>query len=252
MPTNTKELILGYLYRIYPRSATPKEIAWETKQKHDTVKKEMRRLAQIEAVVSEVRGYYRFPSTPALLREMEKGEVMIHRLKIEAHQPPSTEGGVVPYRLPLSESAVTYKDSYQTTYTHHWDGRPVKINVTGHGLIEIWLQASEAPLSYQDYKRYISFLEGMMPELWAMMPEVVQVELNCDFESLRLDGVKAVSLRRWENAWLRIYQKSMRARIECVWSATDHRLRMPVYEAMNLLAAIAAPATRREPDDMYL
>jgi hypothetical protein len=61
----------------------------------------------------------------------------------------------------------------------------------------------------------IAYLKGKFTYFEIMEWKCVQIGINCDYTQLRLDGVSSISLSRFTNAWMQIYQKAQdKMRIE--------------------------------------
>lgn len=119
--------------------------------------------------------------------------------------------------------------------------------MTSHdvGLVEVFLSASNAPLSFPEFESFCFWLDGkfanvIFTEQWM----VRQLDINIDFVRKTLDGLTSLSLKAWHNAWARIYQKEkdmIRIEVGMVPDQPLEDVRLQVKDAeMIILSMVAA------------
>lgn len=199
------------------RPLGPKEIASKLKINHNSTKVYCRQLVGLE-LLAQPDGLGTGYVTPAHIAK-ESGVYLepfeVHRLKFEFRYNPK-EG---PPFLPMS-SRVTY-----TTHRHRinkgltddyeFDGRT--ITVTEHenaGLVEIFCKCSNNPYLLDDFRRYVSWVQGLYPRIPVGQWRLRQIEFNWDRRDIRLEGITSMSMQAFENFWVQIYQKKEVVRVE--------------------------------------
>ena len=100
-------------------------------------------------------------------------------------------------------------------YTYPYiEGEHRDITITIHdNLLEVWVKVTDKPLSPNGLMELSAWLQGKF-NLDPSQFKLVQYGLNYDFPGLQMDGVKALTLKQFSNALIRIYQHGKGVRYE--------------------------------------
>lgn len=196
-----KNRILEFLIKSSPEDFNSRTISKMLNLKESSVRKELSRLVKQNKIKRTQKGFYRGLITPETIKKIEVQELKLHGIKIEFRGKPNTgysfeaEGIVNEYR----------KRKY---YQRIFEGRKISITVHNMGLVEVWIKTSKDPLGYMDFTRFVSYLEGLLGNLFYYgRPTLSQVGLNLDMHILELEGVQKLTLKRFQNAWSSLYRK---------------------------------------------
>lgn len=125
-----------------------------------------------------------------------------------------------------------------------------------NGTVELQVGAKGGPsLSMLDFVAFCGWLEGHFPDVPDDGPSGWQIrmyELNHDFETLRIDGARAVTLRLFRNVILKFYQKpaGLRVELRATFAKTPlsqlHQIARDLAEQYLRLGLIAVDDIARE------
>ena len=217
--TGAKERILNFLTRSAPELFNAGMIASTLSIKKETVKRTLSRLFNEGAIEKDLKGYYRGVVTSERMLALERTDIKIHGLKIEFQATDLIRENYrfVPFRgeglslCPLfNENELIKTDYWYNVYYCEFLGRWTKVTLhRGKPLVEVFLNCSSEPLDIHEFKQYRSWLQGRLGHTYDLGdPQLIQVGLNRDYETLRLDGCSSIKLQQWENAWQQIYNKA--------------------------------------------
>lgn len=210
------------------------------KKKIASIHTELKRLSDRKRINRKTRGFYQAKAIPSVLKQLENPEVSLHGIKLECQLLENNTLGVEGIS-PQNNNIGDWLDSrkYEAISGNRWfvnewwENRKITITIHSKGLIEIFIQASENPLVLPEFLRCLDWLNGYFVGVTPFKRRdvrLVQVGVARDFEHLRLEGVKSLSLRKFVNDWCQIYNKNGGVRFE------HHlTLSMNLDEAMNVL-----------------
>jgi hypothetical protein len=120
-----------------------------------------------------------------------------------------------------------------------WKDRWVTITVHESGLVEIFLNCSNLPLTYEEFCSFCNFFDGYFEPYFFTNSNayVTQLGMGKDFEEMHLDGVTCIRLHKFKNDWCSIYEKEDgRVRFE-------HHLKLNITleDAINIMSLISTP-----------
>lgn len=229
-PKSVRHRIIAFLDASSPLEVQPKIIASRIHSRPATVRKEIcRMLAEPMPPIVQVReGWYRSSFDIDKLRALKtQKRIGLHGIKIEGICRAESIG----YSL-LQTSSHQYRK--RGIFGEVFNGRSVTITVHQKGMIEVWVNASKAPLGFEEFDRFCFWLHGkfsgiVLEHEW----KISQIGINCDIEQMHIDGFKSMTLKAWRNAWAQIYQKQKDVvRLE-VHMVPDMRLQ----DALNVIGS---------------
>ena len=216
------------------------------KKKIAVIRTGLKRLSDRKKINRKDRGFYQAKAIPTVLKQLENPDVSLHGIKLECQLAENnTLGveGITSQNNNISDWLVSRKydaiGGNRWFVNEWWENRKITITIHSKGLVEIFIQASENPLVFPDFLRCLDWLNGYFVGVTPFKRRdvrLVQVGVARDFEHLRLEGVKSLSLRKFVNDWCQIYNKNSGVRFE-------HHLvlNMNLDEAMNVLNLLTTP-----------
>jgi hypothetical protein len=138
-----------------------------------------------------------------------------------------------------------------TNYRFHrsiWvEGRRVTITIHLKGLIDVSINSTSNPLTYPDFLKVLTFLDGFLegfaPFRDRRVIDLLQIGIAKDYRYLRLDGLSGASLKAFTNAWVRIYYKE-----DLKVTRIEHHLvgRMNLDGALRSLSILTNPVNYKD------
>jgi len=212
-------VVIAYLRGIFPRTATPKEIAAACKVSHEAVKKVLTR--NPEYVTQVRRGEYRAFLDGALMRGLHTPECEVHNLVVVAPLSLSARGA-----LPAAGRGLQAEERVSW-----WRGRRVTISIEAGERkqvpkVVVYLAASEKPLKVPEFVEYVEHLGGILAAAGAVHDgpdvKVRRLEVNADYPlpKVALAGAEVMTLSGFKGGLLKAYNKRKLGvlRLEaCLW-----------------------------------
>ena len=208
------------------------------------IRTELNRLANRSKIKRMKRGYFQAKTTLEIIAQIEDPLTRLHGLKIEIKK---ILGISAQYNIfdwckekrfmPISNDKGTYLKRWKKQV--FWKGRTATITIHECGLIEIFLNASDRPLSYEEFCGFCEYLDGFFePFVFTRNNAyVTQLGMGKDFEELHLDGLTCIRLHKFKNDWCSIYQKDDgRVRFE-----HHTNLDINLEDAINIMSLISTP-----------
>lgn len=196
--------IIEYLYKIAPDEAMPKTIARVLRLSHGTVRKELVRILarKKSPLICEHRGFYRHRLDIDVIAKLDRTkQIELHGIQLQGvcHQ--------VNGAYSISRAA---KSRYRKrgTYKEMFEDRIVTITVYEKGTVQVWLNTSTNPMSFQQFDRFQAWVKGLLDFVDERSWVLQQLGLNVDVRRLALEGVSGLKLSTFRNAWFQIYQKA--------------------------------------------
>lgn len=206
----------------------PADIARGTGLKRATVRKELTRLTSGEKAGSVVQvqpGYYRAFLDASELAQFQAPLPAVHHVHLHVSLP---QNGVTGLGRRASQAVLDagaaggarfVPENGGTVVPSFFEGRKVTTTIYDDAkLAVVQLQASEAPLNAEEWKRFLAQTRGTFlawgVDIEAAPVKVAQFDINVDIHALRIEGASAISLRRFSDAFLRAYNKADRLRFE--------------------------------------
>ena len=180
------------------------------------IRTELKRLSDRKKINRKKRGFYQAKPLPHVLQKLENPEVKIHGIKIEINLVENNTKHI----LPISTENNIFEDWLDSRgfdpisfnrwkVVKWWEEKKITFTVHSKGLCEIFVNASSCPFVFQDWIRFLNWVDGFFDPLLFdhKMMWVRQVGFNRDFRLLRLEGVSSVSVQVMTNLWSQVYQK---------------------------------------------
>lgn len=207
---------------------SPLAIARGTSLKRATVRKELTRLTSGEkegSVIQTQPGYYRAFMDASELAQFAAPLPALHHIHLHI---PLPQNGVTGVGRRASQAVLDSGATSGARYVPEngglvlpswFEGRKVTTTIYDDAkLAVVQLQASEAGLNAEEWKRFLAQLRGQFGawgvDVEAAPVKVAQFDINVDVHALRIEGASAISLRRFSDAFLRAYNKADRLRFE--------------------------------------
>lgn len=193
-----------------------------------------------KALIQTHKGFYRAPLGPESRKAIIPQEIKAHGIKIEIRH--NAEAGPFLHTHARSIVGVPHPMNGSMTLEKVFEGRKVVITVHPSDLVEVFLNASQNPVTYEEFSRFCSYLEGLLGDIYILGDSrLIQIGLNYDIEGVKLDGVKFLKLQQFRNAWSTVYQKHRDTlRVE-----THLTTEISLQEAIDILKALG-PRTDEE------
>ena len=161
---------------------------------------------------------------------------------------PTIHGLVLSAKVPDSWKAANQMENWCLHKTPTYMYKPfdnllcenVELHVFTNDTVEFFVSATKMPLDYERFVRVISFLDGIFLgcfrfSLIEYMNEVSvhKIEWNKDFEGIKLNGLKSITLSEVAGIVERIYNKDGKLRKETI--LTDRSVQMKLGDVMETI-----------------
>lgn len=216
----------------------------------------LNRLADRSKIRRERRGYFKAKVTLEIIAMIESPDTKLHGIKIEVKK---IEGISAQHNMLDWLKVKHFRDVANkkgTPLKRHtkqvgWRGRWATITVHESRLVEIFLNCSKMPLTYEEFCSFCDFLDGYFEPYYFTRNNayVTQLGVGKDFDDLHLDGITSIRLHKFKNDWCSIYEnKEGRVRFE-------HHLKLDITleDAINIMSLISTPPRYlhdNNPDEM--
>jgi hypothetical protein len=186
----------------------------------NTIRSELRRLAEKKQVVRVSHGFYRIRISPDILYFIEHPPTLLHGIMVsmDSLKIRKLQNGI--HGIP-ADSCV-WDDLERMGFELRGNGRFVKkyffdddpdrmVTLTVHGSVgrvDVYLRCSNHPVNYFEFVEILSYSKAFVGVLRPFVSErVVQFGMGKDFREVRLEGLSCLSLRVFRDSWLRVYNK---------------------------------------------
>ena len=192
-----------------PRPLSPKEISKYTKLSIGTVKPYLRQMVVEDEIIQHDKGLYLSTSH----RVQESGAITepltTHGIKIEHRYNPKKAPPFLRAAIPVTFETHLHRINHSLTTNLVFDNR--KIRITLHekaGLIEVFVNNTNSPYTLEDFRMWVAWLNGKFEMIPTGAWIIRQIGFNWDTSRIRLEGIKGISLQKFENIWIQLYQKT--------------------------------------------
>ena len=248
-----EQKILSLIKGNSPQSMSAKFIAMVLNMNYNTVRTYLREMLENGEIESPKRGYY---CETGLVKHkagnLEK-PLELHGIKLECRAKNIKRKAGSFLTVPLSPNRHRHGRNHSLVdYATYWIGHtPISVTITMHKeLIEVWVKNSMHPMKAGEFLGFIGFLQGLFPNIQKHEWYMIQVGLNLDYQELRLDGAKSITLSKYENAVMRIYNKEKMGKMRKeVHISNNQNERINIEDAMNLITGQPSMEKLKEIDD---
>jgi len=217
---SSSKRVVEFLIKNFPQSYNAKTLSKLLHIRESTVKVILNRALNAGKINREFRGFYQANVNRQLLSQLEDPPILLHGIMLECKTSkklqkcvegiPTKEycDDVVKLLTALDFQKKTNHRFCRNLWFELWK---ITITVQLNGKIDVYINSSKNPLSYPDFLRILTFLDGVLEKLSPFIDrsvvDVKQIGVARDFKQLRLDGVSSVSLKVFRDTWARIYYK---------------------------------------------
>ncbi len=254
--------VLDFLCRNAPQMYNVKTISKCLHISEQTVKVCLYRLSKQNKISRHCRGFYQANIDISLLQQLENPPTTLHGIMLECKTTKELQKTIdgIPSNQYTDEALILlYSLGFLPTTNHRYhrdlwyEGRKITITVHMKGKVDVYINSSNNPLTYPDFLKMLTYLDGVLEQLAPFsnrkVVDLLEVGLAKDIKQLRLDGVKCVALSVFTNAWARIYYKD-----DIKATRFEHHLvpKMTLDDALRSLSILTNPINFRiesKPDD---
>lgn len=209
------------------------------------IRTELNRLHKNKEIKKPSRGFYQAKLVPKTLRILEDPPVELHGIKLEMEilkNNKNSIGGIPSHSNNLDNWLLANNFERTTnkrfTCVKYFENRRITVTVHESGFCEIYIRASRNPLVVNDFMRLLDWLNGFFEPVTPFRKRnvsLVQIGVARDFESLQMEDVKSISLRKFVNDWVQIYYKKELGKVRFEHHLTFKRPELSLEEAVNSL-----------------
>jgi predicted transcriptional regulator len=211
----TRNKILKYL-RNNPRySYNAKTLETELKENINTIRSELRRLHDKGFIHRETHGFYRVKLDSEVLYNLENPPTLLHGIMVSmksySQKLQNNIHGISAILCNFGFKQGTGRNKKRWTKSFFYeDDVDRRVTVTVHmiGRIDVYVNCSNHPVNYFEFRDILKFVEGNLSVLGPFGDQrVVEFGQAKDFRSVCMSGCNELSLRVFMNHWFRIYNK---------------------------------------------
>jgi len=184
----------------------------------NTIHSELRRLFDKKLIVRESHGFYRIKHTAETISFLEKPPTLLHGIMVSMNMLRKLQKGIhgiTADSCKLDEDLVRFgfvkksnKRFVCSFYYQDDSHRLVTITVHSVGRVDVYLNCSNHPVNYFEFRDVLNFVKGKLFFLGSLVDQrVIQFGMGKDFKSIRLEGASSLSLRVFMSHWFRVYNK---------------------------------------------
>ena len=212
----------------------------------NTIRSELRRLHESKKIIRETHGFYRIKLDSETLYYLENPPTLLHgimvsfksfstKLQNDIHGISASLCNFGFVQTKGKNRARWFKKFF---YGDDVD-RVVTITVHRSGRVDVYLNCSNHPVNYFEFRDILSFVEGHVSFLGPFGDQrVVEFGLAKDFRSVRMSGCNELGLRVFMNHWFRVYNKERLG----VTRVEEHvRCDVPVSVLVDLFERVFLP-----------
>ena len=213
--SRNKDKILIFLRNNPLHSYNAKAIEHELKLNINSIRSELRRLHDKGLVHRETHGFYRIKMDSETLYNLEHPPTLLHGIMVSmrtASQKLQNDIHGISAILCnfgfVQGSGKNQKRWHKAFYYEDDVERKVTITVHLNGRVDVYVNCSNHPVNYFEFRDVLKFVEGNISFLRPFMDQrVVEFGEAKDFRHVRMSGCNELGLRVFMNHWFRIYNK---------------------------------------------
>jgi len=188
----------------------------------NSIRSELRRLNEKGIILREKHGYYRIKIDGETLYYLEHPPTLLHGIQISMNRVRKLQKGIdtIPAkdcsldvddvnRLKANGFVLKTNKRFVHVFNYQDDvDRRITIVVHGMGRIDLYLNCSNHPVNYFEFRDILKHCEGVISFLGLFSNQrVVSFGEAKDFRQVRMSGCNELSLKAYTDHWFRIYNK---------------------------------------------
>lgn len=222
------------------------------KYKINTIRSELRRLHEKKKIHREIHGYYRIKLDAETLYYLEQPPTLLHgimvsmnwlrKLQKDIHGITSTNCIDVIERLQSNGFKQTQgRNKQRLFYRFNYEDDPdriVTITVHLNGRLDIYLNCSNHPVNYFEFRDILKFSQGKLDYIGPFNEQrVIQFGLAKDYREIRMD-TNSITMRAFMDNWFRVYNKE---RLGITRVEQHNRCNVPVDTFISMFERMFLP-----------
>lgn len=213
--SKNRNKILNFL-KNHPRySYNAKTLEAELKLNINTIRSELRRLHDKGLVHRQTHGFYRIKLDSETLYNLEHPPTLLHGIMVSmksySRKLQNNIHGISALLCNFGFKQCTGRNKNRWSKSFFYEDdvdRRVTVTVHKVGRVDVYVNCSNHPVNYFEFRDILKFVEGNLSYLSPFGDQrVVEFGQAKDFRSVRMSGCSELSLRVFMNHWFRIYNK---------------------------------------------
>jgi len=218
-----------------------------------SIRCELRRLHESKRIIREIHGFYRIHIDPETLYYLENPPTLLHGIMVSMNRVRKLQKTIdtIPSKScildvddvnRLRSNGFVLKSNRRFVKVFNFDDdvdRRVTVTVHGSGRVDVYLNCSNHPVNYSEYRDIMNHVEGMVGFLGLFRDKrVVSFGEAKDFRCVRMTGCNELSLRAYMDHWFRIYNKE---RLGVMRVEQHIRCNVPVSSFLDMFERMFLP-----------
>lgn len=192
----------------------------KAKYPKNTIRSELRRLCEKKHIIRIQHGFYKINISPDIMNFLEQPPTLLHGImvsmdSIRFRKLQNSIHGIpaeccIWDELESCNFELRGNNKYIKKFFYEDDSDRLVTNTVhcSTGRIDVYLNCTNHPVNYFEFRDIYSFNKANINCLRPFVNErIVELGMNKDFVSIRMEGVSALSLRVFRDHWFRIYNK---------------------------------------------
>jgi len=221
----------------------------------NTIRSELRRLHEKGLIHRETHGFYRIKLDSEALYRLENPPTLLHGIQISMERVRKLQKGIdtIPAKScnfldvddveRLRANGFVLKSNRRFVHVFNYEDdvdRRVTIVVHGNGRVDVYLNCSNHPVNYFEFRDILKLCEGKISFLGLFVNQrVVSFGEAKDFRMVRMTGCSELSLRVYMDHWFRIYNKE---RLGVTRVEQHLRCSVPVSSFLDMFERVFVPS----------
>lgn len=225
-PTEHQQKILNYmkennnfLYSFSPKTLHIK--VFKQERSINTIRSDLRRMEEQGWIYRESYGYYRIKIDSSAISLLENPPTLLHGIMVSANIRTELQKAIHGITAKscvfggnlqrLKSLGFVEKSNFRLVLSFFFEddvNRRVTITVHKKGRVDFYLNCSNHPVNFFEFRDVYSFCKGRVGFLGTLLNErIVQFGMAKDFRMIRMEGVSSITLRSFLSNWWRVYNK---------------------------------------------
>ena len=227
-----------------------------------TIRCELRRLHEAKKIHREKHGFYRIRLDSETLYYLENPPTLLHGIMVSMEWKRIMQKNIG--GISSSNYILDVIDRLQTNGFRQTEGRNksrlfkkffynddpdrvVTIIVHLNGRLDIYVNCTNHPVNYFEFRDILNFSQGHVSFLGPFgNQKVIQFGMAKDFREIKMGGVNVLSLRGFMDSWWRVYNKEQ---LDATRIEQHIRCNVPVEYFMNMFERMFLPVANNHRED---